>query len=115
MLHGVTQRTGRLAVQTGRFTVQTGRFAVHAGAVCSADRRFAWSWGERWRAGGLAGWAAPDRKSTRLNSCHLVISYAVFCLENTKYASAYRDSCGARLARLAILTVFPIPSDAPRS
>src|SRR5688500_19259753 len=27
-------------------------------------------------------WAAsPDRKSTRLNSSHLVISYAVFCLK----------------------------------
>src|SRR5256885_11523340 len=25
-----------------------------------------------------------DRKSTRLNSSHLVISYAVFCLENKK-------------------------------
>src|SRR5256885_11182715 len=24
----------------------------------------------------------PDRKSTRLNSSHLVISYAVFCLTN---------------------------------
>src|SRR5256885_11801212 len=24
----------------------------------------------------------PDRKSTRLNSSHLVISYAVFCLKN---------------------------------
>src|SRR5256885_11021318 len=31
--------------------------------------------------GGTAPWAAnPDRKSTRLNSSHLVISYAVFCL-----------------------------------
>src|SRR5256885_11887700 len=27
----------------------------------------------------------PDRKSTRLNSSHLVISYAVFCLK--KYSS----------------------------
>src|SRR5256885_11848989 len=26
--------------------------------------------------------AALDRKSTRLNSSHLVISYAVFCLQN---------------------------------
>src|SRR5256885_9904527 len=26
----------------------------------------------------------PDRKSTRLNSSHLVISYAVFCLKNKK-------------------------------
>src|SRR5256885_8488515 len=34
-------------------------------------------------------WAAtidytPDRKSTRLNSSHLVISYAVFCLKKKK-------------------------------
>src|SRR5256885_10022544 len=27
---------------------------------------------------------APDRKSTRLNSSHLVISYAVFCLKKHK-------------------------------
>src|SRR5205807_6333522 len=30
---------------------------------------------------------ALDRKSTRLNSSHLVISYAVFCLKKTKAAS----------------------------
>src|SRR5688500_1177938 len=28
----------------------------------------------------------PDRKSTRLNSSHLVISYAVFCLNNKNIA-----------------------------
>src|SRR5256885_10564190 len=28
--------------------------------------------------------AAADRKSTRLNSSHLVISYAVFCLKKKK-------------------------------
>src|SRR2546426_6808404 len=28
--------------------------------------------------------AQPDRKSTRLNSSHLVISYAVFCLKKKK-------------------------------
>src|ERR1039457_5072819 len=35
--------------------------------------------------------AAPenaDRKSTRLNSSHLVISYAVFCLKKTNQAAA---------------------------
>src|SRR5256885_5952839 len=32
---------------------------------------------------GLA--AFGDRKSTRLNSSHLVISYAVFCLKKKKY------------------------------
>src|SRR5256885_8788186 len=29
----------------------------------------------------------PDRKSTRLNSSHLVISYAVFCLKKKKVTS----------------------------
>src|SRR5262245_62217300 len=30
--------------------------------------------------------SAPDRKSTRLNSSHLGISYAVFCLKNISAA-----------------------------
>src|SRR5256885_5476393 len=30
------------------------------------------------------GITGPDRKSTRLNSSHLVISYAVFCLKKKK-------------------------------
>src|SRR2546426_3592796 len=34
-----------------------------------------------------------DRKSTRLNSSHLVISYAVFCLKKKKIA---QDSASAR-------------------
>src|SRR5256885_4617825 len=29
--------------------------------------------------------AAADRKSTRLNSSHLVISYSVFCFKKKKY------------------------------
>src|SRR5205807_9433863 len=32
-------------------------------------------------APGARHWAPSDRKSTRLNSSHLVISYAVFCLK----------------------------------
>src|SRR5256885_3662513 len=38
--------------------------------------------GARPRRGGLI--ATKDRKSTRLNSSHLVISYAVFCLKKKK-------------------------------
>src|SRR5256885_12277954 len=34
--------------------------------------------------GGRVGRLRPDRKSTRLNSSHLVISYAVFCLKKKK-------------------------------
>src|SRR2546426_3345998 len=37
-----------------------------------------------WFDGPVAGPGAGDRKSTRLNSSHLVISYAVFCLKKKK-------------------------------
>src|SRR5256885_11166401 len=32
----------------------------------------------------VAAYLGEDRKSTRLNSSHLVISYAVFCLQKNK-------------------------------
>src|SRR5256885_12354927 len=35
--------------------------------------------------GGKLRAQTTDRKSTRLNSSHLVISYAVFCLKKKKY------------------------------
>src|SRR3712207_7675505 len=38
----------------------------------------------RRRAGGGAGGHQRDRKSTRLNSSHANISYAVFCLKKKK-------------------------------
>src|SRR5688500_19507207 len=34
---------------------------------------------------GSSGQRCTDRKSTRLNSSHLVISYAVFCLKKKNY------------------------------
>src|SRR5699024_11734209 len=34
----------------------------------------------------------PDRKSTRLNSSHVSISYAVFCLKKKKKESTHTDS-----------------------
>src|SRR5256885_5320460 len=49
------------------------------GADATAEQRF--------RAavlGQMAGLVKQDRKSTRLNSSHLVISYAVFCLKKKK-------------------------------
>src|SRR2546426_2020282 len=38
-----------------------------------------------------------DRKSTRLNSSHLVISYAVFCLKKKKLLGVPRDFLSAFL------------------
>src|SRR5256885_12838125 len=40
----------------------------------------------------------PDRKSTRLNSSHLVISYAVFCLKK-------KSTVSYRYARLHVLVM----------
>src|SRR5688500_19938491 len=42
------------------------------------------------RALGRRDRGRPDRKSTRLNSSHLVISYAVFCLKKKKKLLKYR-------------------------
>src|SRR5205809_6207078 len=39
----------------------------------------------------VAGIAMQDRKSTRLNSSHGYISYAVFCLKKKKHTSAYTE------------------------
>src|ERR1039457_2201700 len=36
-----------------------------------------------WKPGSKHSVSSSDRKSTRLNSSHLVISYAVFCLKKT--------------------------------
>src|SRR5256885_4287885 len=44
-------------------------------------------WEQVWRKEAFccSSWGERDRKSTRLNSSHLVISYAVFCLKKKKY------------------------------
>src|SRR2546426_7201663 len=39
------------------------------------------------------GELGADRKSTRLNSSHLVISYAVFCLKKKKQPHTCRTRC----------------------
>src|SRR5438034_5672956 len=39
---------------------------------------------------GLPNSSRPDRKSTRLNSSHTVISYAVFCLKKKKKPQHHR-------------------------
>src|SRR5438552_18813461 len=41
-------------------------------------------WSRKIRASVRWFWASRDRKSTRLNSSHQIISYAVFCLKKKK-------------------------------
>src|SRR2546426_4595073 len=44
------------------------------------------------------GRTSKDRKSTRLNSSHLVISYAVFCLKKKKKRPNLSVDCAKRSA-----------------
>src|SRR5712675_3133326 len=41
----------------------------------------------------IPGFQQQDRKSTRLNSSHGYISYAVFCLKKKKTMRCWRDCC----------------------
>src|SRR5258708_22734596 len=52
---------------------------------------------------GRAGTKTIDRKSTRLNSSHQIISYAVFCLKKKK-----REKCKIRHAERALVPTHSV-------
>src|SRR5437667_6810986 len=56
----------------------------------------------------LASWSVRDRKSTRLNSSHITISYAVFCLKKKKSKGHRREDA---LNRHPIETTKDIDSE----
>src|SRR2546426_863252 len=63
----------------------------------------------------LARIADEDRKSTRLNSSHLVISYAVFCLKKKKYIYLalfvlffFNDTATTEIYTLSLHDALPI-------
>src|SRR5256885_8717943 len=47
-----------------------------------------------------------DRKSTRLNSSHLVISYAVFCLKKKKIQTTHRHQRSGIISPAPTLTAL---------
>src|SRR5256885_3974960 len=51
--------------------------------------------------GNLRLYEFGDRKSTRLNSSHLVISYAVFCLKKKKHARDHHASASLHITLAA--------------
>src|SRR3712207_8790828 len=67
-----------LARQQGRGHDDGDLLAAHGGHEGGAQRHF------RLAEAHVAA-DEPDRKSTRLNSSHANISYAVFCLEKKQY------------------------------
>src|SRR5437870_10088736 len=65
------------------------------------------------RAAGAGRAAAPsDRKSTRLNSSHVAISYAVFCLKKKKKATSYPASCSQHSSISSYRSARPLSQSA---
>src|SRR3712207_8158281 len=56
-----------------------------AGRWCSGEVRIFWVVFPGWAGWNPGGEPPQDRKSTRLNSSHANISYAVFCLKKKNY------------------------------
>src|SRR5258705_2285580 len=81
------------------------RSRQHADRGCDGDRLSLTDHGD----GRLAAGPGRDRKSTRLNSSHLGISYAVFCLKKKK--KGHRRRCpslaGTGVRRTAAITDGP--------
>src|SRR5256885_10143163 len=57
---------------------------------------------------GVFDYELTDRKSTRLNSSHLVISYAVFCLKKKKEYSMRSDSRSSIAVAARCRPMYPI-------
>src|SRR5256885_6910108 len=72
-------RSRRRAAQQGRQV----RLGVRLHVIVRETNEEAWADAERLIS------KLTDRKSTRLNSSHLVISYAVFCLKKKKKTDKY--------------------------
>src|SRR5688500_19395866 len=72
-IRGISRDTG---VSTGDLT--TAYYDLVSAGVKTADAQGVLNSAVTLGIGGLG---TTDRKSTRLNSSHLVISYAVFCLQ----------------------------------
>src|SRR5205807_4532570 len=68
---------GAFLLGDGNLSHLTERGAVQGGGLARAVAAVIWTF-DGWIAVSMI---AGDRKSTRLNSSHLVISYAVFCLK----------------------------------
>src|SRR5207253_11024111 len=57
---------------------------------------------DRWRL-------KSDRKSTRLNSSHVAISYAVFCLKKKKqYTRTHRRTCPTRITQYCVTASYTL-------
>src|SRR2546426_2003019 len=86
------QRVSRVAQDSGPLGMELRRPRARYSSAPARARPYATNGGPnsantKGRGGRKPG-VARDRKSTRLNSSHLVISYAVFCLKKKKHTTS---------------------------
>src|SRR6267142_668095 len=72
-------------------TTEIYTLSLHDALPISCPSRAAWPACDR---GSCVGRSDRDRKSTRLNSSHMSIAYAVFCLKKKKRPVSHRISQG---------------------
>src|SRR5439155_5102249 len=87
----------------GAFVRRRSRAEAATSARRGGQRRGSGRVGRAGVAGSCGAWSRPlgsagpgDRKSTRLNSSHVAISYAVFCLKKKNRHSSERESQWSR-------------------
>src|SRR5256885_4703791 len=85
-LLGVLALFGGVARAQERQTVEVfaGYSYLRANPATSGVNGFSLNGGSASVSYNVNNWLSGDRKSTRLNSSHLVISYAVFCLKKKR-------------------------------
>src|SRR5689334_23968904 len=88
----------------------TTLFRSHEPGIVTAARLrdYAWTFGVDRIRGIFFRLGLVDRKSTRLNSSHSSISYAVFCLKKKKKRNHFTTETRTSLPRIA---AHPIGSD----
>src|SRR2546430_12458084 len=99
-------------------TTEIYTLSLHDALPISGDGRASGTRHDRRRHQGLRagrrGGGARDRKSTRLNSSHSQISYAVFCLKK-KTNPRWMSKLEAGFSLSVSLTEKPVWSPSPRS
>src|SRR2546429_1094445 len=85
-------------------TTEIYTLSLHDALPISMALALAWARGVLWmRRGARVTLSSTDRKSTRLNSSHGYISYAVFCLKKKKKINTVRAGKRELLVRTTVV------------
>src|SRR5438874_4058756 len=74
------QTSNNVSALSFTYTVSNNTFTFYA---ADGFTNYSWDFGDS--STGAGSVVSQDRKSTRLNSSHVEISYAVFCLKKKKF------------------------------